>query len=187
ARCPHCRALFRVVADQLKLRGGLVRCGECRQVFDAIGSLSYVDDVTRAKEKAEAAIGGSAHPGPAVAAPAPVAAAPANPAPAPRAAPKPSPPRVVRPVEVGRRASARAHEIRDELAVPTLIGIAEPQDASNEAALDSALAIAGYHHRGAPADTREAAAQEAGQDEPEAPTFLPTSDQQREQRLHRAL
>jgi predicted Zn finger-like uncharacterized protein len=44
ARCSHCSALFRVVADQLKLRGGLVRCGECREVFDAIGSLSYVDD-----------------------------------------------------------------------------------------------------------------------------------------------
>ena len=37
-RCPQCDALFRVVADQLKLRGGLVRCGQCRAVFDAIGS-----------------------------------------------------------------------------------------------------------------------------------------------------
>lgn len=43
-RCPNCDALFRVVADQLKLRGGLVRCGSCRHVFDAIGSLAYVDD-----------------------------------------------------------------------------------------------------------------------------------------------
>lgn len=43
-RCPKCQAMFRVVADQLKLRGGLVRCGSCRHVFDAIGSLSYVDD-----------------------------------------------------------------------------------------------------------------------------------------------
>lgn len=43
-RCPNCRSMFRVVADQLKLRGGLVRCGSCRHVFDAIGSLSYVDD-----------------------------------------------------------------------------------------------------------------------------------------------
>jgi predicted Zn finger-like uncharacterized protein len=45
-RCPQCDALFRVVADQLKLRGGLVRCGQCRAVFDAIGSLTYVDDGT---------------------------------------------------------------------------------------------------------------------------------------------
>jgi len=36
--------MFRVVADQLKLRGGLVRCGQCRTVFDAIGSLAYVED-----------------------------------------------------------------------------------------------------------------------------------------------
>lgn len=45
-KCPECGALFRVVADQLKLRGGLVRCGQCRTVFDAIGSLTYVDDGT---------------------------------------------------------------------------------------------------------------------------------------------
>jgi predicted Zn finger-like uncharacterized protein len=56
-RCPNCQALFRVVADQLKLRGGLVRCGACRHVFDAIGSLAYVDDsstVTTATPVADA-------------------------------------------------------------------------------------------------------------------------------------
>lgn len=47
-KCPQCGALFRVVADQLKLRGGLVRCGQCRAVFDAIGSLTYVDDTALA-------------------------------------------------------------------------------------------------------------------------------------------
>ena len=45
-RCPNCHALFRVAADQLKLRGGLVRCGACRHAFDATGTLSYVDDAT---------------------------------------------------------------------------------------------------------------------------------------------
>jgi predicted Zn finger-like uncharacterized protein len=45
-RCPHCQAVFRVVVDQLKLRGGLVRCGDCGLVFDAIGTLIYVDDAT---------------------------------------------------------------------------------------------------------------------------------------------
>jgi predicted Zn finger-like uncharacterized protein len=45
-RCPNCHALFRVVADQLKLRGGLVRCGACGHVFDAIGTLSYLDDAS---------------------------------------------------------------------------------------------------------------------------------------------
>jgi len=43
-RCPNCQAVFRVVSDQLKLRGGLVRCGNCRHVFDAIGSLSYIEE-----------------------------------------------------------------------------------------------------------------------------------------------
>ena len=47
-KCPQCGAMFRVVADQLKLRGGLVRCGQCRTVFDAIGSLAYVEDGTLA-------------------------------------------------------------------------------------------------------------------------------------------
>lgn len=43
-RCPHCHSVFRVVADQLKLRGGLVRCGQCNTVFDAISALTYLDD-----------------------------------------------------------------------------------------------------------------------------------------------
>jgi predicted Zn finger-like uncharacterized protein len=42
-RCPNCSALFRVGAEQLKLRAGMVRCGSCRQVFNAIGCLDYVD------------------------------------------------------------------------------------------------------------------------------------------------
>lgn len=33
-RCPFCQTTFRVAQDQLKLRGGLVRCGSCREVFD---------------------------------------------------------------------------------------------------------------------------------------------------------
>lgn len=45
-KCPQCGSMFRVVADQLKLRGGLVRCGQCRTVFDAIGSLAYVEEAT---------------------------------------------------------------------------------------------------------------------------------------------
>lgn len=52
-RCPSCQALFRVAPDQLKLRGGLVRCGACRHVFDAIGTLSYVDDAVLATAPTE--------------------------------------------------------------------------------------------------------------------------------------
>src|SRR6202035_2151685 len=33
-QCPFCQTTFRVVNDQLKLRGGLVRCGHCNEVFD---------------------------------------------------------------------------------------------------------------------------------------------------------
>jgi len=42
-RCPNCSAIFRVGAEQLTLRGGVVRCGSCRHVFNAIGHLEYVE------------------------------------------------------------------------------------------------------------------------------------------------
>ncbi|GAC1552688.1 MAG: DUF3426 domain-containing protein [Collimonas sp.] len=38
-QCPHCQTTFRVANDQLKLRGGLVRCGSCREVFNGIEHL----------------------------------------------------------------------------------------------------------------------------------------------------
>ncbi len=34
-QCPACRTLFKVVADQLKISEGWVRCGQCREIFDA--------------------------------------------------------------------------------------------------------------------------------------------------------
>ena len=64
-KCPQCGALFRVVADQLKLRGGLVRCGQCRAVFDAIGSLTYVDDTALAQSRTVTGAGTSPAPTPA--------------------------------------------------------------------------------------------------------------------------
>jgi len=33
-RCPSCRTVFRVTAAQLEMRGGQVRCGHCKAVFD---------------------------------------------------------------------------------------------------------------------------------------------------------
>lgn len=42
--CPQCKTSFRVVPDQLKLRRGFVRCGQCRHVFAGIDHLRYVDD-----------------------------------------------------------------------------------------------------------------------------------------------
>ena len=38
-RCPFCRTAFRVSETQLDMRGGRVRCGQCRQVFDARAAL----------------------------------------------------------------------------------------------------------------------------------------------------
>jgi predicted Zn finger-like uncharacterized protein len=38
-RCPHCGTTFKVVPDQLRVRNGLVRCGECSAVFDGRASL----------------------------------------------------------------------------------------------------------------------------------------------------
>ena len=40
-QCPHCGTMFRVAADQLKLRGGIVRCGACTEIFD--GNAALVD------------------------------------------------------------------------------------------------------------------------------------------------
>ena len=38
-QCPHCSAKFRVRAEQVKLHSGLVRCGACRGIFDAVEHL----------------------------------------------------------------------------------------------------------------------------------------------------
>lgn len=141
-RCPNCQAMFRVVADQLKLRGGLVRCGSCRHVFDAIGSLSYVEDAAAApagdrssaaapsgapsvapvvapipapSALAPAATPGSRSEAPAAARPVPVAAAARveiTPAPTARAA---DAPRAKAPV------AAPPPEPRDPLAIQTLL------------------------------------------------------------------
>ncbi|HEX2545312.1 MAG TPA: zinc-ribbon domain-containing protein, partial [Ramlibacter sp.] len=37
--CPNCGTMFRVVADQLKISEGWVRCGHCSEVFDATAHL----------------------------------------------------------------------------------------------------------------------------------------------------
>ncbi|HEV3241168.1 MAG TPA: DUF3426 domain-containing protein [Casimicrobiaceae bacterium] len=38
-RCPGCKTIFRVTPQQLAMRGGKVRCGHCRTVFDGIAEL----------------------------------------------------------------------------------------------------------------------------------------------------
>lgn len=41
-RCPSCQTCFKVVADQLRISDGWVRCGHCKQVFDATEQLQQV-------------------------------------------------------------------------------------------------------------------------------------------------
>ena len=48
-RCPHCRTIFRVTASQLGARGGRVRCGRCRQIFDAAQFLLPVEQSAAAE------------------------------------------------------------------------------------------------------------------------------------------
>lgn len=38
-RCPACATSFKVVADQLRISEGWVRCGQCKEVFDAAAHL----------------------------------------------------------------------------------------------------------------------------------------------------
>jgi len=38
-RCPACGTMFKVVADQLKISEGWVRCGHCAEIFDAATNL----------------------------------------------------------------------------------------------------------------------------------------------------
>jgi predicted Zn finger-like uncharacterized protein len=48
-QCPHCHTTFRVAADQLKLRGGIVRCGACQSIFDGNAHLIDLDALAAGK------------------------------------------------------------------------------------------------------------------------------------------
>ncbi|MCP1575736.1 putative Zn finger-like uncharacterized protein [Herbaspirillum rubrisubalbicans] len=85
-QCPHCLTIFRVASDQLKLRGGLVRCGSCREVFNGN---EFLVEASIADGHYQPAPGSKAQAG--VARPAMRAAA--APAPAPASAPAASVPR----------------------------------------------------------------------------------------------
>lgn len=45
-RCPQCGTAFRLVADQLRLHDGLVRCGACSAIFDGRQNQFDVDPAT---------------------------------------------------------------------------------------------------------------------------------------------
>jgi predicted Zn finger-like uncharacterized protein len=46
-RCTSCGTLFKVVADQLKISDGWVRCGQCATVFDAQSNLVKAQNVSQ--------------------------------------------------------------------------------------------------------------------------------------------
>ena len=52
-RCPSCGTRFKVVADQLRISQGWVRCGMCQGVFDASQDLQSVPDELLHAEAAE--------------------------------------------------------------------------------------------------------------------------------------
>jgi predicted Zn finger-like uncharacterized protein len=53
-QCPHCHTTFRVASDQLKLRGGIVRCGTCQRIFDGNAHLIDLDALAAAKKASQA-------------------------------------------------------------------------------------------------------------------------------------
>jgi predicted Zn finger-like uncharacterized protein len=89
-RCPHCRTTFRVVQDQLKLRGGLVRCGACKEIFNGTENLLRPIDAsansTRPPATDAAAAASAADEQPSAAAPSP----PPSPSPSPPEPPLPT-------------------------------------------------------------------------------------------------
>ncbi len=55
--CPECRTTFRVTQAQLGARRGLVRCGQCRAVFNAYDTLlPELEEPVRAAESAPAVV-----------------------------------------------------------------------------------------------------------------------------------
>jgi predicted Zn finger-like uncharacterized protein len=95
-RCSSCGTSFRVVQDQLRMSGGLVRCGRCQTVFNAIEQLYDVESPFAGPApivEAKAAPGETLAPLPAPAAPeSPPAAPAAVPVASERAAGQASPP-----------------------------------------------------------------------------------------------
>jgi len=55
-QCPHCHTTFRVASDQLKLRGGIVRCGACQSIFDGSAHLIDLDALAASKDEADIAV-----------------------------------------------------------------------------------------------------------------------------------
>lgn len=53
-RCPNCATVFRITAEQLRVRFGMVRCGQCQAVFNAFDSL--IEGSTASEKQATAVL-----------------------------------------------------------------------------------------------------------------------------------
>lgn len=51
-RCPGCATVFRVTSEQLALRAGQVRCGQCKTVFDGLAQQVSVATPLRSDDRA---------------------------------------------------------------------------------------------------------------------------------------
>ena len=51
-RCPGCATVFRVTPEQLAMRAGQVRCGQCKTVFDGVARQVSLSTSTRSDEGA---------------------------------------------------------------------------------------------------------------------------------------
>ena len=95
-RCPSCATMFKVVADQLRISEGWVRCGHCQQVFDASAHLQPSQPPPLMPDMALDKVRPPPQPVPRTDPPARAWGAPAGrPAPAPVASPQASTPPVV--------------------------------------------------------------------------------------------
>lgn len=54
-RCPFCATQFKVVPDQLRISEGWVRCGQCKQIFDAREHLQTIATATTKHNPADSA------------------------------------------------------------------------------------------------------------------------------------
>ncbi len=51
-RCPACATIFRISTAQAAAKGGMVRCGQCRNVFNSLDALVRVEDLDIVDEAA---------------------------------------------------------------------------------------------------------------------------------------
>ncbi|MGH8784281.1 MAG: DUF3426 domain-containing protein [Cupriavidus necator] len=160
-RCPACRTAFRLVADQLRLRQGLVRCGQCETVFDAREHLIEIPLPADAASSASSAPSAATSPAVPPASSTPPASADAAPAPQPAFTPTIDPDYDVPALD----APTMLMSSPEDMAMPAPAGM---EDAEIEHALREANeAVA---HR----DARDAERQAAGADAAEpAPVTAP--------------